>query len=166
MKARRMTALVGGKFEGEADGGGLAGGGTGVDPGRVGERGLLDVVARQIRGDPAAFPFIGGIQQSEFNRGDLAPGGGMAIFIPNTDLPKYVRARGEGFTGPRNENGLVGNNFAGIPEVGCGGETGGGGSGTNFPRRSGFRRGARSEVSTKSGAVGCQCRRDWKGVRR
>src|SRR5579864_6629974 len=109
------------KLNRQANGGGLSRGGTGADPRRVFQGGLLHVITRQIGGDPAAFPFVGRIQQSQFEGSDVAPRGGLTVLVPHADLPENLRTRTERLPGPRNQNGLIRNNFTGIPKVGRGG---------------------------------------------
>src|SRR5438132_1227194 len=91
---------LGRKFEGEPDGGSLAGGGTGIDPGRFRQRRLLNIITRHIGGDPAAFPSGGSIKQSQLERAHVAPGGGLAILVPDTDLPENLGTRAEGLACP------------------------------------------------------------------
>ena len=81
---------LGRKFDGEPDTRGLARGRTGIDPGRFCQRGLLHVVSRQIGGDPAALPFVGGIEQPQLERGSFAPRGGQAVLVPDANLPENL----------------------------------------------------------------------------
>ncbi len=103
-----------------------------INPGGVGKRGGHDVIAREIRGDPFAFPFLLRVEETEFDGGGLAPVGGLVGFVPCADLPKDEGAGVERLARPRDEDGLIGDDFAGGPEIGRGGEFVGRGGGADF----------------------------------